>query len=78
MSNAQNVTADKNLTQKLLLHLSKNTCNAGEVVAFKYYVINNINHLEDDHNLYILLTDKKGTILSKEKYPHIRFVIKRV
>ena len=69
ISNAQNVTADKNLTQKLLLHLSKNTCNAGEVVAFKYYVINNINHLEDDHNLYILLTDKKGTILSKEKYP---------
>ncbi len=66
---SQNLTADKNLTQNLLLHLSKNTCNAGEVVAFKCYVINNINHIEDDHNLYILLTDKKGTILSKEKYP---------
>ncbi len=68
-TNAQTLSNEKNLTQNLLFHLSKNTCTTGDLVAFKCYVINNINHTEDDHNLYIILADKNGTIISKEKYP---------
>lgn len=69
---AQSLTpGQKPVSQNLLLHFNKNTCNAGDTLLFKCYIINSIDHVQEDNNLYILLSDNQGNIISKDKYPVI-------
>jgi hypothetical protein len=66
---AQLVNTKEQISQKLLLHFNKGYYNAGDTLAFKCFVINTINHIGDDNNLYVILSNGKGDIISKEKYP---------
>ena len=67
---AQNSNQElKKVSQNLLFHFDKNSYTAGDSVQFKCYIINTIDHIQDDNNLFIILSDKYGKFISKDKYP---------
>ena len=67
---AQNSNLElKKVSQNLLFHFDKNSYSAGDSVQFKCYIINTIDHTQDDNNLFIILSDKNGKFISKDKYP---------
>lgn len=61
----------QNISQNLLFHFNSKSCNAGDSLQFKCYIINRVDHLQDDNNLYIILSDKNGRFISRDKYPVI-------
>lgn len=67
---AQNSTLEqKSVSQSLLFHFNKNLYTAGDSLQFKCYIINTVDHVQDDNNLYIILSNKNGKFISKDKYP---------
>jgi hypothetical protein len=57
------------ISQNLLIQLNKNNCTAGDSLRFKCYVINSVDHVQEDNNLYIVLTGENGKFISRHKYP---------
>ena len=69
ISEAQNsVSTQTSISQNLLLHFNKEIYHAGDSLKFTCFVINRLDHLQDDNNLYVILTGQNGQLITKDKF----------